>query len=194
MPAFSTVITALLIELLRRIYSVYPRLARAGTATHSILAIALCTGVLATPTSASAAETLTVDGRQASAALNFTIIIPAVLRILENSHPSSLPMADMPASRVSAMQRMVLVSTLGKGFCMNLRLTQLEVADWQLRVSGSAGTWIEPSDGGYRLCARRAGRYELALQHDFSLKEKDGNRASPAAALDWPVNVSLATP
>ena len=90
------------------------------------------------------------------------------------------------------LQRLVLVSTLGKGFCMDLRLTQQQLTDWQLRVSGSAGTRIEPSEGGYRLCVGRAGRYEVALQHDFSLK--DGARQGLAPALDWPVNVSLASP
>ena len=54
---------------------------------------------------------------------------------------------------------------------MDLRLTQQQLTDWQLSVSGSAGTRIEPSEGGYRLCVGRAGRYEVALQHDFSLKD-----------------------
>lgn len=159
---------------------------------HLIPAIALCAGVLWGPTSASANDTLSADGRQASAVVNFSIIIPAVLRIIENSHPSSLPGADPQTSRISAMQRMVLVSTLRKGFCMDLQLTQRQLADWQVQLSGSAGTWIEPSEGGWRLCAGRAGRYELALQHDFSLK--DGTRGKLAPALDWPVSISLTAP
>ena len=123
---------------------------------------------------------------------NLAIIIPAVLRVIENSHPSSLPIADTQTSRISAMQRMVLVSTLGKGFCMDLRLTQSQLANWQIQVSGSTGTWIQPSEGGYRLCTGRAGRYELALQHAFSLK--GGTRGNLAPALDWPVSMSLAAP
>ena len=79
-----------------------------------------------------------------------------MLRLLENSHPSSLPVADAPSAHISVLQRLVLVSTLGKGFCMDLRLTQQQLTDWQLRVSGSAGTRIEPSEGGYRLCVGRA--------------------------------------
>ena len=160
--------------------------------SHLIPPIALCAAALWGPTSASANDTPSADGRQASAALNFSIIIPAVLRVIENSHPPSLPAADPQTSRVSARQRMVLVSTLRKGFCMDLQLTQRQLADWQIQVSGSAGTWLEPSNGGYRLCTGRAGRYELALQHDFSLK--DGARGKPSPALDWPVNISFATP
>lgn len=161
-------------------------------ARHFTPALALCSGVLWGPTPASAHEALSADGRQTSATLNFSIIIPAVLRIIENSHPPSLPVADPQTSRISAMQRMVLLSTLRKGFCMDLQLTQPQLADWQVQLSGSAGTWIQPSEGGWRLCTGRAGRYELALQHDFSLK--DGPRGKLAPALDWPVNVSLSAP
>ena len=154
--------------------------------------IALGAGVLWGSTSTSAHDALSADGRKASTTQNFRIIIPAVLHILENSHPPSLLVAGTQTSRISAMQRMVLVTTLRKGFCMDLRLTQPRVADWKIQVGGSAGTWIEPSDGGYRLCANHAGRYELALQHGFGLKE--GARGNLAPALDWPVGVSLAAP
>ena len=49
----------------------------------------------------------------------------------------------------------------------------------------------------YRLRLGRAGRYELALQHEFGLKQ-----ANPAEArnqpellsLAWPVNVSMVSP
>jgi hypothetical protein len=156
-------------------------------ASHLILTIALCS-----PASALTREALSTDSHPASTAISFAIVIPAVLRILENSHPLSLPVADTPDAHISVSQRLVLLSTLGKGFCMELQLSQPQLTDWQLRVSGSAGVRIEPSAGGYRLCVGRAGRYELALQHDFTLKERA--RANPAAVLDWPVQVSLASP
>lgn len=152
--------------------------------------IALCPALWAY-SSASAHEALSVNESKAGALLDFSIIIPVVLRILENNHPPSLPVADA-TSRISATQRMVLMSTLRKGFCMNLQLTRAQVGEWQLRVSGSAGTRIEPSEGGYRVCTSHAGRYDLALQHDFKLR--DGARENSALALDWPVNVSLASP
>lgn len=155
--------------------------------------IALCAGVLWGSTSTSAHDSLSADGRKAGTTQDFRIIIPEVLHILENSHPSSLTVAGtLMTPRISALQRVVLVSTLRKGFCMDLRLNQPQVADWQVQVGGSAGIWIEPLDGGYHLCAHHAGRYELALQHDFSLK--DGARGNLAPALDWPVSMSLATP
>lgn len=158
-------------------------------AKHLIPALALCAGVLWAPTPARANETLSVDGRPASAALSLSIIVPAVLRVIENSHPRALPAADVHIARVSALQRMVLVSTLGKGFCMDLQLNQRQVSDWQVQLSGSAGATIQAAEGGYRVCTRRAGRYELALQHDFSLK--NDIRGALAPALDWPVSMSL---
>jgi hypothetical protein len=161
-------------------------------ARHLISAITLCAAALCSPTQTLAHESLNNDNRQAGAAVNFSIIVPAVLRILENSHPLSLPVTDTPSPRVSVLQRLVLVSTLGKGFCMDLQLTQQQLTDWQLKVSGSTGARIEPSEGGYRLCIGRAGRYEVVLQHDFHLK--DGPRASLAPALGWPVHISLAAP
>jgi hypothetical protein len=162
-------------------------------ARHLISAITLCTVTLCSPVSALAREALSTDGHPpAGTAINFAIIIPAVLRILENSHPLSLPVANTPDAHISVSQRLVLVSTLGKGFCMDLQLSQQHLTDWQLRVSGSTGTRIEPSAGGYRLCIGRAGRYEMVLQHDFHLK--DGPRADPAPALGWPVHISLAAP
>jgi hypothetical protein len=161
-------------------------------ATHLISAITLCTVALCSPASALAREALSTDTHPASTAISFAIVIPAVLRILENSHPLSLPIAISPGAPISVSQRLVLVSTLGKGFCMELQLSQQQLTDWQLRVSGSAGVRIESSAGGYRLCVGRAGRYEVTLQHEFTLKGEA--RADRAAALDWPVLASLATP
>lgn len=161
-------------------------------ARHLIPAIVLSTNALWGATYASAHEALSTDGQQARSALDFSIIIPAVLRIVENSHPPSLPPADAQNSRIPVMQRIVLVSTLRRGFCMDLQLTQHLLTDWQLQVNGSTGVRIEASAGGYRLCMRRAGRHELALQHNFRLKEVA--RESPPATFNWPVNVSLASP
>lgn len=161
-------------------------------AKHLIPMIALLAGLLWAPASASASETLSTDGRQASAAVNFSIIIPAVLRVIENSYPRLLPVANAQTSDISALQRMVLVSTLGKGFCMDLQLNRRQVADWQVQLSGSAGARVQASGNGYRVCTSRAGRYELALQYDFSLK--DDVRGALAPALDWPVSMSLTAP
>lgn len=65
-----------------------------------------------------------------------------MLRVVENSYPPLLPAADAQTGRISALQRVVLVSTLRKGFCMDLRLTQPGVTGWQVLASGSTGVWI----------------------------------------------------
>ena len=162
--------------------------------------LALCSGVLLVPTIALANQASSTNGQPVSAAVHVSIVIPPVLRILENSHPPALPPLDTVnaqdplAAHTSALQRMVLVSTLGKGFCMDLRISQRQISDWQLKISGTAGVWLEPVLGGYRLCAARAGRYDLTLQHDFFLREKDQHHADPTTALAWPVNVSFALP
>lgn len=155
---------------------------------------ALVAGMCFTSQNSRAGETLSVDKPQASTSLDFAIVIPAVLRILENSHPAALFSADTAGSLISATQRMVLVSTLGKGFCMDLQLNQQQVTDWQLSISGSAGTRVEAANGGYRICAMRPGRFELALQHAFSLKDRTPGAIPQTSNLNWPVSVSLVTP
>jgi hypothetical protein len=147
---------------------------------------------LVVSTSVDAGENMIIESRKASTPLDFSIIIPVVLRIIENRHPRSLPVAAAHASTRSATQHLVLVSTLGKGFCMELQLTKANIVDWQVTVAGSPGTWVQPSREGYRVCARHAGRYELALQHNFQLKTSDHEKGS--SDLDWPVSLSLATP
>jgi hypothetical protein len=169
--------------------STYPTPFSRLMALSVLLAAFFCT-----PLSARAGEMLSVDKSQASTKLDFAIVIPAVLRILEDSHPAALFSADTTGSLISATQRMVLVSTLGKGFCMDLQLNQQQVAGWQLNVSGSAGTRVEAADGGYRVCALRPGRFELALQHAFSLKERKPGADALASNFSWPVSVSLVTP
>jgi hypothetical protein len=145
-------------------------------------------------------------------ALDFAIVIPAILRLLENKHPAELQ-ALAAAAPISALQRVVLVSTLRSGFCMDLRLNplqagQAQVADWQVQLatqSGAAatsGARVEAFDGGWRVCTRRAGRFELALLHAFSLQPKAAaarvnlavDAAGQTASLGWPVALSLSTP
>lgn len=206
MSAFEAIVIALSARALQVVKATGRRVAKTLNNLHAWAGLALCICMLVAPPSAHASEAWRTDGQPVSAALNITIVIPAVLRVLENTHPLSLPPADTLTARTSVVQRMVLVSTLGKGFCMDLLLNRQQIADWQLSVSGSAGIWLEPAASGYRLCAARAGRYELALQHDFILKEKSREIARTAGAAgsaglerlasapDWPVNLSFATP
>ena len=158
---------------------------------HLIAALALGLGAGGGVSPAWADGALSLDGHQTSSSLDFRIIIPPVLRIVENSYPLQLPAADAQTGRILAVQHLVLLSTLRKGFCMELRLAQPRMTDWQLQASGSSGIQVLPSsDGGYRVCASRAGRYNIALQHAFSLK--DNVPATAAPALSWPVYMDLA--
>lgn len=92
---------------------------------------------------------------------------------------------------------------------MDLRLNamrsgQAHIADWKVQLaalSGAAaasGAQVEAFEGGWRVCTRRAGRFELALQHAFSLQPFVGIRETTAprlaTALGWPVALSLNTP
>lgn len=146
--------------------------------------------------SASGSENQNPIGSKVSSAVNFSIVIPEVLRILENNYPPVLMAAiDIQVPRISAAQRIVVLSTMGKGFCMDMSLKKSHITDWNLRLSGSTGSSLEQTAEGYRLCLRRAGRYELALQHEFELGA--GSLAiakSQAALLAWPVNLSVVTP
>ena len=81
-----------------------------------------------------------------------------------------------------------MVSTLRRGFCMDLQMAGHQLNDWQLQISTGAGTWLQRAAGGYRLCTARAGRYDVALQHDFNASD------SADQARGWPVLVSLTTP
>lgn len=146
-----------------------------------------------------------------SGAVDFAVVIPALLRLLENDHPTRLHALGETSSPISALQRVVVVSTMRSGFCMDLRLDQMggeaPVADWQVRLAelsggAAASARVEAFAGGWRVCARRAGHFELALQHAFSLqpslRRPAANTLTSAigetTAIGWPVALSLTTP
>lgn len=188
------------------------------SSTHAAFVLVTCTfGAAAAPASLPAPPNGALADSRITAAVNFAIVIPAVLRLLENDHPAELHSQTAPASPIAALQRVVLVSTFRSGFCMDLRLNplpagQAPVADWQVNLaalSGAAaatGARVEAFDGGWRVCTRRAGRFELALHHTFSLQPSiltskqalmghaPGSVPGEAAALGWPVALSLSTP
>ena len=153
-----------------------------------VVAVNAALGLVMQPAWANA--NLAKDGR-ATSALDFAIIIPPILRILENSHPSTLVFDDsglLPGSPVTQIQKIVLISTLRSAVCMELRLVEAQIANWQVRLGGSAGVRIETTEGGYRLCTQRAGRYELALQHDFYQMQ------GRVTNINWPVSLSMSNP
>lgn len=135
-----------------------------------------------------AAGAFSADASGSSASLDFRVVIPKVMRIMENDHPLELPAPDRHTSRIAVQQRLVLMSTLPRGFCMDLQIGQQTLSDWQLQLSGSPGTWVQASGSGYRLCTGRAGRYDVALTHDFKASDMQGHLRG------WPVQVGLTAP
>ena len=123
------------------------------------------------------------ESRGASATLNFRIVIPPVMRVLENSHPLQIdPEAD---GSLSAQQRLVVMSNMKRGFCVTLRLADPALDDWQLTTAPQSGVQLSPVADGYRLCSNRPGRYTLLLQHQF------GSSPASSNALNWPVQTDL---
>lgn len=106
------------------------------------------------------------------------------MRVLENSHPAQL----IPESGGdwSAEQRLVVISTMKRGFCVTLRMNTSDVEAWRLQTEQSGGITLSPVSDGYRLCTPRPGRYTLLLQHEF---EASGNSAMQS--LRWPVQTDI---
>lgn len=159
----------------------------------------LCwTALFSATTPVVASSNADLDGRKTSAAVNFTIIIPAVLRILENEHPITLvatqPTANTLTERLGAVQKITVVSTLRQGFCMDLRLSRGDIADWKMSLQSAANVWLESTADGYRMCTGRPGRHLLTLQHAFTWQPTDNRRSGAFNEIAWPVNVSVSAP
>lgn len=135
-------------------------------------------GLLLGPLPAAAEATLVAGSGQARASLDFRIIIPPVMRVIENSHPAQIK-GDRPVE-----QRLVVLSNMRNGFCARLRVNDPQLTGWQLQTEQTGGVTLQPVAGGYRLCASRPGRYTLHLLHDFGASAQQ-------AALAWPVQTEL---
>jgi len=134
--------------------------------------------LLLAPLPAAAEATLAPGSGKAQASLDFRIIIPPVMRVIENSHPLQIE-GDRPVE-----QRLVVLSNLRNGFCASLRISDPQLTGWQLQTEQTGGVTLQPVAGGYRLCASRPGRYTLHLLHDFGASAQQ-------AALAWPVQTEL---
>lgn len=144
------------------------------------LALSLLTAAgLFSPASGRAESQFAPPGQGASASLNIRIIIPAVMQVLENSHPALLE-SDQPAE-----QRLVVLSNMRHGFCVTLRQTEPQPIGWRLQnASDEPGVELSAVADGYRLCTHRPGRYSLRLRHEFGASAQQ-------AALAWPVRTEL---
>jgi hypothetical protein len=125
-------------------------------------------------------ERITGPG-SASGSLDFRIVVPAVVRLSENQHPAELSAGDGDVH--SGRQRLVVSSTLRRGFCVALRLASPAVRGWRLAVPAGSGMTVEQRGDAHHVCAPRPGRYVVELQHEFL-------SAGPGP-LAWPVQTEL---
>lgn len=157
-----------------------PALFRHLSATVTSLALMLA------PVAASAEASFASPGGNASAALDFRIIIPPIMRVLENSHPLQLA-ADADGT-LGAEQRLVVLSNMKHGFCVQLSRDNTALGAWQLDAIPEPGVTLQNTGSGYRVCSARPGRYTLVLQHRF------GAATAPLAGADrplWPVQTDI---
>lgn len=140
-------------------------------------------GLLFSPAASMGESANTSGALSASATLDIRIVVSPVIRVLENSHPQRL---DTSASgEASAEQRLVVLSTMKRGFCVLLRRATPQLGTWELQTAPQSGIQLSPTADGYRLCGTRPGRYTVLLQHRFA-----SNNAS-ATALSWPVQTDI---
>ena len=154
-----------------------------------VLSLALAAGMALSPDMVRAEGGLSVSSGQSansssgsSAALQFRVVIPPVMRVLENSHPSQLE-AAVDGSLVG-QQRLVIASNMKHGFCVALRLNQPRSGEWQLQTIEANGTSLAPTAEGFRLCVSRPGRHTLLLQHSFK-------PTTTNTAIAWPVQTDI---
>lgn len=144
----------------------------------------LAAGLLLSPASGMGESMPGGASRPASAALDFRVIVPPVMQLLENSHPARL---DLPAEgALSAQQRLVVVSNMKRGFCVTMRVDTPHVEAWRLQAAQQGGVTLQELDDGYRLCTARPGRYTLVLQHEFDAAPGDLPKA-----MAWPVQTDI---
>lgn len=135
-------------------------------------------GLLAGPCMADAAFDTTGSG--ASARLNFVIKIPAVLRIIDNSHPIQLQ--SNAEGIATAAQRLELQSNLKQGFCVMLRQPDSGDLSWSMEASSDRASVARQIQGGYHICFSQPGRHVVTLRHRFSAP---GSAAH--ATWSWPL-------
>jgi hypothetical protein len=153
--------------------------------THPVI---LAAGLLLLAAATAHAESrLAPPDQGARASLDFRIVIPPVVRLLENRHPDQLQ--RVAAGHFTARQTLVLLSNFKRGACVMLR----RPADagggtwaWRPQALDDAQATLQPAGDGWRLCTAGPGRHTLQLQHDFEPPSDDADDAR------WPVITELA--
>lgn len=148
------------------------------------LLVCLTTVALLMAPATSVGEAVVAGPGGASASLRISITVPAIMQVLENSHPTQL--TPIVGGDWSAEQRLVVVSNMKRGFCVTLRMSTADVESWRLQTEQTGGITLNQVNDGYRLCTPRPGRYTLLLQHEF---EASGN--STMQSLRWPVQTDI---
>jgi hypothetical protein len=146
----------------------------------------LAVGLMLAPAAGMSESSPGSTSRSASAALEFRIIIPPVMRLLENSHPALL--AAEANGDWNAEQRLVVVSNMKRGFCVTLRMNAPEVDAWRLQTVQNGGITLTRVTDGYRLCTPRPGHYTLLLQHEF---DAAAPQLTGHNGLRWPVQTEI---
>lgn len=152
-----------------------------NTPKRPLFAALLASAMLLAPATG-IGESGLVTQSPSSAALDFRIVIPPIMRVLENSHPRQLE--SLADGEISAQQRLVVVSNMKRGFCVSLRRAA-DLSTWEVQTAPQSGLELSPVADGYHLCGTRPGRYTVVLEHRF------GTRNSTANALHWPVQTDI---
>lgn len=153
-------------------------------AYRRLSALAVSLGLALAPAASQGEAQLASSAPTASGALDFRIIIPPVMRVLENSHPPQLT-SDADGS-LGGQQRLVVLSNMKGGFCVTLRLRSPDVEQWQVRAAPEPGVTLQAAGQAYRLCSDRPGRYTMVLQHQFGASASATN-----AGQAWPVQTDI---
>jgi hypothetical protein len=152
---------------------------------HLSLMAGLC--LLFLPGAAQAESSMGVHGGSASATVRIRVVVPPVVRVLQDQHPSTLNAT--PDERLLAEQRLVVSTNMRQGFCLDLQHNISPGTPWHVQSVGGDAVVITAQGGGYRLCGDRQGVYTLVLQHEF----QPAASIEHGAVLAWPVRTELTT-
>ena len=124
-------------------------------------------------------------GGSASASVRIRVVVPPVVRVLQDLHPRSLDVAS--EERLRAEQKLVVSTNMRRGFCLDLQNTVSPTSHWRLRSVGGDAVEITPQGDGYRLCGNRQGLYTLVLEHEFLPAKLE----LIGAGMPWPIRTEL---